>query len=112
MTRRRLVLRAALLIAIAAVAARLLPLGAARRLLIRLAGPASGTPGEVAAAVGAAGRLLRVGCLPRALAAEALLPGSRLRLGVAAPPFRAHAWVELGGRVVLGGPAAPYAPIV
>lgn len=111
MTRRRLVLRAALLIAIAAVAARLLPLGAARRLLIRLAGPAAG-PDAVARAVGAAGRLLRVGCLPRALAAEALLPGSRLRLGVAAPPFRAHAWVELGGRVVLGGPAVPYAPIV
>lgn len=52
----------------------------------------------------------RATCLTQALTAQMLLNGSgidsRLQIGVArAAGFEAHAWVECGGRVVVGGAA-------
>lgn len=59
-----------------------------------------------------ASRWMRALCLPRALAAQAMLRRrgivSRLCLGVArAPELEAHAWVELSQDVVVGGSEAP-----
>jgi Transglutaminase-like superfamily len=57
----------------------------------------------------AARRIPRASCLTQALALQSLLArageSSRLRLGVAKDDgkFEAHAWLESGGRVVIGG---------
>jgi hypothetical protein len=78
-------------------------------------GPAqSGAAARVGAAVAAAARRLpwRPTCLRQAVAAGRMLHrrgiGSRIHLGVAAEPgaLAAHAWVTVGGRVVLGGRGA------
>jgi hypothetical protein len=56
---------------------------------------------------------MRALCLPRALAAQAMLRrrgiASRLCLGVAreGTGLAAHAWIELGNDVVVGGREAP-----
>ena len=58
-------------------------------------------------------------CLTQALAAQLLLSrrgySSRLRIGVARAPgggLRAHAWIEIDGVVVLGGPGVEaYTPL-
>jgi hypothetical protein len=71
-------------------------------------------------AVSAADRVVpRSTCLVRALAAQILLArrghASQLRLGVAGGSgraFEAHAWLEEGGRVLIGGPVeGRYAPL-
>ena len=56
-------------------------------------------------------------CLVRALAAQRLLArnghASELRIGVAkSAEFQAHAWVESGGAVLVGGSDTAYTPIV
>ena len=59
-------------------------------------------------------------CLPRALATQVLLGrhghGAELHIGVnrdSQGRFQAHAWVETGGRVVIGGPdVTGYEPIL
>jgi hypothetical protein len=59
-------------------------------------------------------------CLPRALATQVLLGrhghGPELHIGVnrdSQGRFQAHAWVETGGRVVIGGPEVTgYKPIL
>jgi hypothetical protein len=56
---------------------------------------------------------MRAACLPRALAAQAMLRrrgiASRLCLGVAREPdgLSAHAWIELGQNVIVGGAEKP-----
>jgi hypothetical protein len=68
------------------------------------------SPERIAWAITIAGRLLpSAKCLPRALAAHLLLRRcahpSTLRIGIAAAQDRClgHAWVEVRGRVVVGG---------
>jgi hypothetical protein len=119
---RRLALAAALLVAGAGLALRLLPYRVVRRLAVRLARPRARPPlpaSRVAWAVAAAGRRVPGGanCLAQALAARVLLGrhgyASRLRLGVRHTPRRleAHAWVELEGAALVGGSvAARYTP--
>jgi hypothetical protein len=91
--------RAALLVAAAAAAIRLLPLRTARRLAARLAGapsapPAPGERDRIGRAVaGAARRIPGATCLARAVAAEALLRARGL-------PAALHvAWDARGGRL-------------
>lgn len=69
-------------------------------------------PARVAWAIGAAGRRLPGGqnCLVQAVAGRLLLAQygytAELRIGVARGAegkFQAHAWVECGGRAVIGG---------
>jgi hypothetical protein len=119
---RRLLAAAGLFLAFAGVALKVLPFRTVCRLLPSRR-PAAGGRQEgddrlaqrVAWAVNAASRRLPGcrGCLPRALAARALLEcrgaPARLRLGVArdaggdAGGLRAHAWVECRQQVVTGG---------
>jgi len=116
---RRLILAAAGLLAAVRVGLWLLPFrtvhGSVQR-LARAPRPSAGRdrppPERIVWAVGTAARLVpRSTCLVRALAAQVLLArdghASQLRLGVARGPgrgFEAHAWVEGGGRILLGGP--------
>ncbi len=107
-------LRAAWVVAVAAVAVRVAALGPARRLARLAAGPRGPVdPDRAARAVAAAGRRLPGAgtCLPQAVALEALVEGAVLRIG-AAPGRRAHAWVELGDRVVLGGDVSEFRVLV
>jgi len=119
---RRLLLSASALHVTIGAALLLLPFRAARRLVARLAqGRKSQRPVDartvdrVAWAVGAAGRHLPLGkrCLTQALVAQVLLARrgqpACLRLGVARREngeFRAHAWIECEGRIVVGGKSA------
>jgi len=91
----------------------LLPLGVVRRLLARAARPTRGarlTTERIAWALSVAKRAVpRATCLPQALAAEALLTWgghpAELRIGVIKTDrdrLVAHAWVESGGRIVVG----------
>lgn len=75
---------------------------------------------DVAWAVRRASRLIpRASCLTQALSAQLLLSrhghASQLRIGVARARhngLRAHAWLESGGRVVIGGAGADvYEPL-
>ena len=68
----------------------------------------------------ASGYLPNTNCLPQALAAQVLLSRlalpAALHLGVArdqAGQFKAHAWVESGGVIVVGGPESrsQYTPL-
>jgi Transglutaminase-like superfamily len=67
-----------------------------------------GLPALVAATIDRIGAKLDAVCLPRALAAQAMLRrrgiASRLCLGVARADrsLSAHAWVEIGGKVIVG----------
>jgi hypothetical protein len=116
---RLLLAQAACLLAAVHLGLRLLPFRMLRRGLDRLArtlprpvAPAAGYAARLAWAVPAAGRRLlgADSCLAQALAARCLLrrqglPGE-LRIGVAkdgADRLVAHAWVESGGQVVVGG---------
>lgn len=120
---RRAVARAGLLIATIQTALAMLPFRQVMRGVYRMARPRS-VPGANAGesaqfdrelavwAVEAAGRRLlsRNPCLPKALAVLILFrragEPAELRLGVARDadgPVRAHAWVESGGSVVIGG---------
>ena len=55
-------------------------------------------------------------CLAQALAAKRLLSwngySSDLWIGVdSSDAFTAHAWIELGGKVIMGGPINRYKPL-
>jgi Transglutaminase-like superfamily len=113
---RRVLMRAAMALVTARVALKLMPLRAARRVIIRsqaLARLPSPPPAErIVWAVETAGRAIpgARNCLVQALAAEAILlcAGHRcdLRIGVAKDGTRelaAHAWLENGeGEVLIG----------
>jgi len=97
----------------ARIALWVLPFQAARRLLSRSLPPATGslvTAERITWALARARRAVpRATCLPLALAAEALLLRcglpAELRIGVvktAQGRLEAHAWVESGGRIVVG----------
>jgi hypothetical protein len=111
-----LLLLQALVVVIAVRAALwLFPYDRVRRYLQSKRGVSEFQPSaaRIAQFVAAASRFVpRANCLTRALAAEALLRrhghDACLRIGVAksAPDgLRAHAWVECGGEVVIGGDA-------
>jgi hypothetical protein len=116
-------LRAAAALALARLALWVLPFRAVRGLLSRMTCATvrrrEMTETEAAAcvswAVGVASRVLPAStCLVQAMATKTLLArhgfDSILRLGVTradAGDFRAHAWVESGGRVVVGGKESP-----
>jgi hypothetical protein len=116
---RRLVWEAAALVALMRAALSVMPFESVRRLASRLGRMPAGAADadRVAWAVRAAGRRLGT-CLPQALAAQVMLArrgkAPVLRIGVARDngAVAAHAWVEVGGRVVVGGTAAPYAPLL
>lgn len=112
-----LLLRAAALVAAVRAGLTLLRFPATRALAAAAARPRTPavpppSPEAIAGAVAAAGAVVPAAtCLTQALAAKVLLgqsgyPGSVV-IGVARGPhgqIEAHAWVELDGRVLLGGP--------
>ena len=111
--RRRLRIEALGALLAARVAVRLV---STRRLLTSAARPPGrpqrfadpDLPAQVAAAVDHVGSKTGAACLPRALAAQAMLRrrgiASRLCLGVARDgrSLAAHAWVEIGQQVIIG----------
>jgi hypothetical protein len=110
---RALLVRSVLWLGAARIALWLLPFRVVRRLLARAARPASrpGAPTDrITWAMGIAQRFVpRATCLPQALAAEALLTRgghpAELRIGVIKTDegrLEAHAWVESGGRIIVG----------
>ena len=124
---RRLLLEALLLLWMSRFGLWVLSLQALQRSVARLARPRAALqerecPVErIIWAVRAASRYgPRATCLSEALAARILLGrrghASRLHIGVArdeAKEFRAHAWLECQGAIVMGGSeAARYAPLV
>ncbi len=121
---RRLLIEAALLLGAIRPGLRLLPFQTVRRLLSRIArGSAKASSSsippsteQVVRAVTVAGRYVpKVGtgvCLTEALAAQTMLARRErpalLRIGVIKGEenrLQAHAWVESGGEVVIGGEA-------
>ena len=83
----------------------------ASRLRVPAAAPSPVVARRISRAVGQAGRLVPgAKCLAEAMAGQVLLAraglASKLRIGVAhsrqAHPLDAHAWLESGGRAVLG----------
>ncbi len=112
---RRVVVWAVVLVAVVAVGLHVMPFRFLRATLARVArGPASTVlriPLIVWAVTAAARRVPGAdSCLVRALVAQALLArhghAAELRLGVtrsAAGMLAAHAWVESGGQIVVGG---------
>lgn len=116
---RHLLIKAVLLLVAIRLGLAVLPFRTLRRLLAGRGERAAGwrrtdrvSPDRIAWAVMAAGRYApgRATCLVEALAVEALLARrgypARLRVGVAREEdgrLQAHAWVESGGRVVIGG---------
>ena len=112
-TDRALLLQSVVLLGVARVALWFLPFNTARRLLTRGAQgrAASGTTAEkIGWAISVGKKFVpRANCLPQALAAESLLVQSghpvEFRLGVAKTAngqIEAHAWIESGGRLVVG----------
>jgi hypothetical protein len=110
---RSLLVRSVVLVGAARVALWVLPFNVARRMLSRPARPfsaSSATTERIGWAISVAKRFVPNGnCLPQALAAESLLRRSghpvELRIGVAKTDhgrLEAHAWVESGGRLVVG----------
>lgn len=110
---RALLVRSVLWLGAARLALWVLPLKAARRLLSRAPAPSAGaapTPERIAWGLAHARRVVPgATCLPQALAAEALLIRAglpvKLRIGVVKTDsgrLEAHAWVESGGRIVVG----------
>ena len=112
-TERLLLLRALFIIAAARASLWLLPVAAARR-LVMAATAFTGHEGCTALCVWAvkvASRYVpRATCLTQAVAVQALLAqagrDSHVEIGVAkdAGKFEAHAWVVCGDRIVIGGP--------
>ena len=110
---RSLLIRSVLLVGAARLALWALPFNAARRLMarrIRRSSVPYATPERIGWAISVAKRFIPKGnCLPQALAAESLLTRDgypvELRIGVAKTNdgrLDAHAWVESGGRLVVG----------
>ena len=112
--RRRLLLRAAVTVGWFRVALPLLPFGWVRALAERprrIGGGPRASRDELAWSVIAVGKRLRSTCLVDALALQTLLlregHDASLRIGVAktdAGRLEAHAWLDSGGRVLVGGP--------
>jgi hypothetical protein len=110
---RSLVIRSVLLVGAARLALWVLPFNTARRLFAR---PARHSPvphpttERIGWAISVAKRFVpKANCLPQALAAESLLTRNgypvELRIGVVKTDqggLEAHAWVESGGRLVVG----------
>lgn len=119
---RALLLRAALLLPMAALALRVLPLKVLLRLPDRPAGPGPAIPAERIAALVEAAALrepFRVTCLHKALALYTLLRRSGIEaefvVGTARAPggLEAHAWVEHRGAALGGGtPTDTFTPLV
>ena len=111
---RLLVAEAAVLLVGVGAAVRVVAYTRVRALLGSMPAPLLGgetTPEEVGWAVGAGGGAVPgdSSCLVRALVAEALLRrrghGAALRFGVddAGADVEAHAWLESGGEIIVGG---------
>jgi hypothetical protein len=125
---RRLLIRSFLLLLVAAVGLRFMPLVSVRRVLNRFsrtsaqagrgAGPAPGT--VVWAVTAVSGYVPRTTCLVRALALQTVLEAhgwpSRLCVGIghgADGTLGGHAWIEgPGGRVIDGDARIPYTPLL
>ena len=109
---RLLLLRALVVVGVARASLWLLPVAAARRVVMTTAAVADKASAEQSVwAVKAVSRYLpRATCLTQALAVQALLARvgheSRVEIGVAkdSGKFEAHAWVTCGDRIVIGGP--------
>jgi hypothetical protein len=109
---RSLLVRSVVLVGAARLALWALPFNVVRRLLSRPARRSSApyATERIGWAISVAKRFVPYGnCLPQALAAESLLRQSghpvELRIGVAKTDqgrLEAHAWVESGGRLVVG----------
>ena len=111
---RSLLVRSVLLVAAARLALWALPFNTARRLFARRARQSPASPFPTTERIGwaisvAKGFVPKGNCLLQALAAESLLTRSgypvELRIGVAKTDegrLEAHAWVESGGRLVVG----------
>jgi hypothetical protein len=129
-TQRALLMEASCVVPLVRVALSLLPfrvvhraIAAATRKLHRSTSSTSRTPERITWAVAVvAARVPRASCLTQALAATLLLVrhghAATLRLGVAKNDdgtLRAHAWLESGGRAILGEPAPgafiPFPPV-
>jgi hypothetical protein len=112
--RRRLVLRAIVAVAGFRVALPLLPFRWVQALAARARRSSTGAQSsreDIAWSVISVGRRLRSTCLVDALALQALLlregHDANLRIGVAktaAGRLEAHAWLDSGGHVLVGGP--------
>lgn len=118
-TEKLLLVEAAFLLTIVGLGKRIVPFRTLRRLLLQapdesveLLHAARTSPEKIAWAIGAASRWMpgARSCLTQALAAHVLLTHrnhtARLHIGVARGEqgrFQAHAWVESGGRVLIGG---------
>lgn len=113
---RLLLIRAALLLGGIKLGLKLLPFQAVQRFLEKLGEVSVGlcemyqtTPERVVWAVELAGRYVHATCLTQALAARVLLVrrghSARIHIGVTGggEKFLAHAWVESGGQVIIGG---------
>src|SRR6266516_4568482 len=110
---RSLLARSVLLVGGARLALWVLPFNVVRRLLVRDASRSTAswnTPEKIGWAISVAKQFVPKGnCLPQALAAESLLTRGghpvELRIGVVKTDqgrLEAHAWVESGGRLVVG----------
>jgi hypothetical protein len=110
---RSLLIRSVVWLASARLALWVLPLNTVRRLLagrVRPGAAAHVSADRIAWAIAAARKVVpAASCLPQALAGEALLARHghpvELRVGVVKTEqgrLLAHAWVESGGRVVIG----------
>jgi hypothetical protein len=109
---RRAVLRAFVMGCACRVVLRVGSYETARRMLARIAGSGYGlSAGEISwAAIAGAGRVPGAKCLVVALVGEAMLKAAgheaELCIGVSTRVgFKAHAWVELDGRAVIGAAA-------
>ena len=130
-TERYMLLRATLLLGTIGLGLRFLPFGTFWSIFARMSSPACAISAgagraylnRVVWAVSAAGRHMPGGgrCLFQALAAKVLLSRrglpALLRIGVdrrGERGMQAHAWVECGGRVVIGGAddLSSYAPLL
>ena len=109
---RSLLARSFFLVGVARLALWILPFNVTRRMLARRPRPSTAQPTieRIGWAISVAKRFVPKGdCLPQALAAESLLMRDgypvELRIGVVKRDhgrLEAHAWVESGGRLVVG----------
>jgi hypothetical protein len=109
---RTLLVQSFFLVAVARLAIWVLPFNVARRMLARRSRPSAEkvTTEKIGWAISVAKRFVPRGdCLPQALAAESILMRNgypvELRIGVVKTHqggLEAHAWVESGGRLVVG----------
>lgn len=124
---KRVLFQAAAWVVLWRVLLALAPFARVQQLVSRACGgSAPGSPGAPAPfrigylVAAAANFIPGTTCLPRALATKVLLArhgyGAELHIGVnrdSQGSFQAHAWVETGGRVVIGGPEVTgYNPIL